>query len=181
MSYVLEDGEVVILRDEKVTDTNGKDVTLLLTNKHIIKIVYDFWGNAKDQYFALSRLRENNGVPNIRIGKGNGGKNRLELYFEQSQQVFTFKGLMVEKKWAAAIEKAYKARMKEIAKSEKEPITPGKLFAPVLNKIEAAKETLSQREQRTLSSKCPFCGAIANGQKGEEVKCVYCEHTFVIK
>ena len=181
MSYVLEDGEVVLLRDENVTDSSGKEVTLLLTNKHLIKIIYDFWGNAKDNYFALSRLRENNGTPNVRVGKGDGGKSRLELYFEQSQQFFSFKGLFAEKKWASAIEKAYKARMKEIAKSEREPITPAKIFAPVLDKIEAAKETLSQREQRALSTKCPFCGAIAKGRKGEEVKCSYCEHTFIIK
>ena len=180
-SYVLEEGEVILLRDEKVTDANGKDVTLLLTNKHLIKIAYDFWGNGKDNYFALSRLRENNGAPNVLVGKDSNNKNRLELYFENSQQMFSFKGLLAEKKWASAIEKAYKARMKEIAKSEKEPINPAKIFAPVLGKIEAAKETLSQREQRIMSSKCPFCGAIANGKKGDEIKGVYCEHTFVIK
>lgn len=181
MSYSLEDGEVVLMRDEDVTDSAGKRVTLLLTNKHLIKIVYDFWGNAKDTYFALSRLRENNGAPNVRVGKGDGGKSRLELYFEQSQQFFSFKGLFAEKKWATAIEKAYKARMKEIAKDEREPINPAKIFAPVLGKIEQAKETLSQREQRTLSTKCPFCGAISKGRKGEEVKCIYCEHTFTIE
>ena len=181
MSYVLEDGEVVIMRDEDVTDSNGKNVTLLLTNKHLIKIVCDFWGNTKDNYFDLTSLRENNGTPNIRIGKGNGGKSRLELYFEQGQQFFTFKGLFAEKKWASAIEKEYKARIKEIAKSERETITPAKVFAPVLDKIGATKDTLSQREQKTLSSKCPYCGAITKGQKGKDVKCAYCEHTFVIK
>ncbi len=177
----MEDGEVVILRDEKVTDLRGREVTLLLTNKRIIKVDHDFWGNAKEHIFSLTRLRDNNGAPNVLVGKGSNGRSRLELYFDQGQQAFSFKGLMAEKKWASAIDKAYKSLMKETARSEKEPITAGKLFAPVLGKIEAAKETLSQREQRTLSCKCPHCGAIANGQKGEEVKCAYCEHTFVIK
>ena len=159
MSYVLEDGEVVLLRDDSVTDINGKEVTLLLTNKHVIRISYDFWGNAKDNYFALSRLRAQNGVPNVRVGKNDLGKSRLELYFEQAQLYFSFKGLFGEKKWASAIEKAYKVRMKEIAKSEREPITPAKLFAPVIGKIEAAKESFSQREQRIITTKCPHCGA----------------------
>lgn len=181
MAYSLEDGEVVLMRDENATDSSGKRVSLLLTNKHIIKTVYDFWGNATDSRFALSRLRENNGTPNVRVGKGNDGKSRLELYFEKSQLFFSFKGMFAEKKWASAIEKAYKARIKEITKSEKEPLDPAKFFAPVLGKIEQARETLSQREQRTISMKCPFCGAIAKGHKGEEVKCAYCEHTFTIE
>ncbi len=181
MSYGLEDGEVVLMREDNVVDGNGKKVSLLLTNKRLIKTIYDFWGNSQDYTFVLSRLRENNGIPNVRVGKGNDGKSRLELYFEESQQFFSFKGLLGEKKWASAIEKAYKARMKELAKSEREPISAAKIFAPVLGKIEQAKETLSQREQRTLSIKCPFCGAVASGLKGDEVKCSYCEHTFVIK
>ena len=180
-SYVLEDGEVILLRDEKVSDSNGKDVTLILTNKHIIKIVYDFWGNAKDNYYALANLREINGAPNVLVGKGANGKSRLELYFEKGQQFFSFKGLMVEKKWAAAITKAYKTQMKEIAKSEREPFDAAKLFAPVMGKIDAAREALSQRDQRVISKKCPFCGAVIDGQKGSEVQCSYCEHTFTIQ
>ena len=181
MSYVLEEGEVIILRDDEAIDTYGKKVTLFLTNKHIIRRTYDFWGNGKDTYYALSRLRENNGEPNVRVGKGTGNKNRLELYFDDNQLFFSFKGLLAEKKWASAIVKAYKARMKEIAKSQKGPINPAKIFAPVLDKIDSVRETLSQREQRVLSNKCPFCGAIITGQKGEEVVCTFCESSFTIK
>lgn len=180
-SYTLGDGEVIILRDENVTDANGKTVTLILTNKRLIKIIYDIWGNGTDHTLALSRLRENNGDPNVIIGKDSSGKNRLELYFQKTQQFFTFKGLLTEKKWALAITKAYKARMKEITKSEREPFDPSKIFAPVLEKIDAAKETLSQRDLRVLSNKCPFCGAIVEGQKGTEVHCTYCDATFTIK
>lgn len=108
MSYVLEDGEVVLLRDEDVADSAGKRVTLLLTNKHLIKIVYDFWGNAKDSYFALSCLRENNGAPNVRVGKGDGGESRLELYFKQSQQFFSFNGLFAEKNGPRRLKKHIK-------------------------------------------------------------------------
>ena len=71
--------------------------------------------------------------------------------------------------------------MKEITKSEREPFDPSKIFAPVLEKIDAAKETLSQRDLRVLSNKCPFCGAIVEGQKGTEVHCTYCDATFTIK
>lgn len=179
-SYNLEDGEVIILRDDNVTDAAGKDTTLILTNRHIIKIVYDIWGNGKDHYFALSRLRENNGDPNVRIGKDPNGKNRLELYFEKSQQFFTFKGLFAEKKWINATIKAYKARLKEIAKSEREPLNMGKVFAPVIGKIDAAKEALTSREQRVQAKKCPFCGAIIDAEKGTEVTCKYCDSTFVL-
>jgi len=180
MSYVLDADEVILLRDENASDANGKRVSLLLTNKSIIKITHDFWGNSKDYYFALSSLREDKGMPNVLVGKGNDGKSRIELYFEQGQQFFSFKGLMAEKKWASAITKAYKSRMKEIAKSDREPVKPAKIFAPVLEKIDAAKGTLSQREQRVLSKKCPFCGAITEGRKGEEIKCAFCESSFII-
>lgn len=181
MSYVLEDGEVVLLRDDNVTDSNGKGVSLLLTNLHIIKVDYDFWGNGKDHYYALSRLRENNGTPNVRVGKSSNGKNRLELYFEQCQLSFYFKGLLNERKWVSAIEKAYKARMKEIAKSEKEPLYAAKIFAPVLDKFETTKDLLLQKGQRIISTKCPECGAVVNGTKGEQIICNYCDNIFVIK
>ena len=182
--YELEDGEIVVLRDDNVTDVNGKKVSLLLTNKRLIKTIYDFWGNGTAYTMSLSRLRESDGEPNVRIGKSPDGKNRLELYFEKGQQFFSFKGLMTEKKWLTAITKAYKTLMKELAKSEREPIDVSKFFSPVLGKIdaakEAAKEALTSREQRVQAYKCPFCGAIIDAPKGTEVKCKYCDSKFVL-
>lgn len=188
MASVLDDGEVVILREDNVTDADGKKISLILTNKRIIKTIYDFWGNGTNYTLALSRLRESNGTPNVRVGKGPNGKNRLELYFEKSQQFFSFKGLLVEQKWLSAITKAYKSRMKEIAKSEREPLDVGKVFAPVLGKIDAAKEAakdvakdaFTTREKRVQAQKCPFCGAIIDSPKGAEVKCRYCDTTFFL-
>lgn len=180
MSFVLEDGEVVILREDNVTDANNKNVSLLLTNKHIIKITHEFLSDDKDHYYALSRLRENNGNPNILIGKGFDGKTRLELYFEKSQQFFHFKGFMKEQKWESAITKAYKIRMKEIAKAEREPFTVSTIFAPLIDKIDTAKESLFTREKQPVNSKCPKCGAEIKGLKGEEIKCEYCENIFII-
>ena len=181
MPFVLEEGEVILLRDDKAKDAYSQDVALILTNKNVIKVPLYPRKGVSEEYYALSDFRESNGTPNICIGKGRGGKNRLELYFEQNQQYFTFRGIKEEKRWASAITKAYKNRMKEIAKSEYQPLNPKTLLAPVIDRIDAARGVLSQREQRISSVKCPFCGAINKGNKGEKIQCAFCESSYTVK
>ena len=182
-TYNLDEDEVVIMQDANVTDQTNHTVTVVLTNKNILKIDPSLWGNKNSYRLPLSDLKESNGNPNVLIGKRPDGRNRLELFFSDAHQYFSFKGLIAEKKWASAIVKAYKARMKELAKSEREPRDTTRTFAPVIEKIDAAKKAVlgAQKEAKTVSYKCPFCGARVDGHKGEEITCSYCEATFTIK
>lgn len=183
-TYNLDSDEIVIMQDETVTDQCNNIVTLVLTNKHLLHVEYDVRGHVKRSYrFPLINLKESNGNPNILIGKNAGGKSRLELYFNSSQEYYSFKGLTKDKKWASEISKAYKARVKAIAKSNRESLSAAKILAPVKNKIDAAKNAVlgSQNTQKVITQKCPFCGAVAKGCKGEEFVCAFCESTFILK
>ena len=183
VTYNLDADEVVIMQDEKVTDQYNNIVTLVLTNKHLLHVEYDVRGNVKRSYrFPIIDLKESNGNPNILIGKNAGGKSRLELYFNSSQEYYSFKGLMKDKKWASEIGKAYKARVKAIAKSNRESLNTASIFAPVRNKIDSAMNIVlgSQREQKTNSYKCPFYGAVVQGHDGEEIVCGFCESSFIL-
>lgn len=182
-TYNLDEDEVVIMQDANVTDQTNHTVTVVLTNKNILKIDRSLWGGKNSYRFPLTDLKEANGNPNVLIGKSPDGKSRLELFFSDAQQYFSFKGLMAEKKWASAVIKAYKARMKELAKSERDPRDTSAFFAPIIGKLDAAKNTIlgTNNEPKAVSKKCPFCGAVTTGVKGEEITCSYCESKFILK
>ena len=182
-TYNLDEDEVVIMQDANVTDQTNHTVTVVLTNKSILKIDSSLWSGKNCYRFPLSDLKESNGNPNVLIGKAANGKSRLELFFSDVQQYYSFKGLMAEKKWASAVIKAYKARMKELAKSEREPRDATTLFAPNIGKLDATKNAImgAKNEPKAVSNKCPFCGAVTTGVKGEEITCSYCESKFILK
>ena len=182
-TYNLDEDEVVIMQDANVTDQTNHTVTVVLTNKSILNIDHSLWGSKNSYRLPLSDLKESNGNPNVLIGKSPDGKSRLELFFSDAHQYFSFKGLMAEKKWASAVVKAYKARMKELAKSEREPLDAATLFAPILGKLDATKNAImgAKNVPKAITNKCPFCGAVTTGYKGDEVTCSYCESKFILK
>ncbi len=185
-AYALDLDEVVILQDFNVI-ANGAEVTLILTNKNVIEVTRGFWGGDKDSNkYPLYALKEMNGKPNVRVGKSPNGKAQLELYFVGYNKVYSFKGLFVEKKWLSAIEKAYKAALKQAIAEEKrekraanEGKGVGELIAPIMEKVGLA--VIKNKESRILSAKCPKCGAEVSGSKGDQVTCSYCDAIFVIK
>ena len=185
-TYNLDEDEIVIMQDSTVTDQSNHHVTLVLTNKHILVLEQGLLGKIKETCrLSLSDLKENSGAPNVLVGKAPNGKTRLELYFSQSQYYYIFKGLLAEKKWAAAIIKAYKALIKERVKSEAGQFDTSKIIAPVIGRLDAAKNAVlsaqKEKKAKTISSKCPYCGAAVIGSKGYEIRCEYCEAVFIIK
>ena len=173
--YELDFDEAVILQDTNVT-MNGKSVTLILTNRNIIQVNKGFFGGDKDaNKYPLLELKELNGKPNVRVGKSKGGEVQLELYFQGYDKAYSIKGILSERKWATAIEKAYKAAVAEAKKANKSPIGIGSIFNPLKGTIENAKKSMI----KTKTIKCPNCGNILSGEKGKEVKCDYCD--FVVK
>lgn len=175
--------EAVILQDSNVS-ASGSKVTLILTNQNIIQVNKGFFGGDKDAWkYPLLDLKELNGKPNVRIGKSRNGSTQLELYFQGYERAYSFQGMLAERKWAGAIEKAYKAAVAEMKKAEKTRKTVGEVFAPLKGTIENAKSVFSFRtkEPKIIVMKCPKCGAELVGEKGEQVRCSYCEAIVTLK
>lgn len=181
--YELDFDEAVILQDSNVS-VNGASITLVLTNCNIIQINKGFLGRDKDaSKLPLLQLKELNGKPNVRIGKSRNGDAQLELYFQGYERVYSFQGMFAERKWAGAIEKAYKAAASEAKKAEKSKMNVGGIIAPLKGTLENAKNSIAAKtkEAKPRTMKCPKCGAELVGIKGEQVRCSYCDAMVTIK
>ncbi|MBR4731138.1 MAG: hypothetical protein IK081_00050 [Lachnospiraceae bacterium] len=182
--YELGQDELVIIQDSNVRH-NGTVVTLILTNQNIIQInTAGLFGKKKIvTKYPLIDLKGENGKANVLIGKAPGGETRLELYFVNHEKYYDFSGLFAEKKWANAIEKAYKDCWIEKKKSEKSQSPSVSLFS--LNKTKNLKDSTEESRKyvkgKKKMMKCPKCGAELIGEKGIEVQCEYCDAKVLIK
>ncbi|MCR5812684.1 MAG: hypothetical protein K6G34_15105 [Lachnospiraceae bacterium] len=182
-TYALGEDEVVIMEDHNVSK-GISTVSLILTNRNLIQVSKVFRGaSERTMKFSLLDLKEQDGKPNVLIGKGPDKKTRLDLYFDSYELHYSFQGLFGEKKWAAAIEKAYKACVTDKKRSEKKPINLGELFTPLKDTVKSAKKAVIpiNKEPTIKTMKCPRCGAELTGEKGTEVQCSYCEALIRIK
>ena len=186
--YQLGIDEVVITQDNSVTEGRS-GITLVLTNRNLIQINKNLFGVEKNAVtFPLMDLKEYKGKPNVLIGKDSNGNSRLELYFSGYEKYYYFKGLLTERRWAHAIEKAYKECVSEKKKAdkkknEKKIIDVEGLLSPLKNTLETEKKTVTPKpkEPKMKYNKCPRCGAELYGEKGTEVTCSYCDAKVVIK
>ncbi len=181
--YELGLDEVVIMQDSNAF-CGGSSVTLILTNQNLIEVIKGFWGSDKaSNKYPLLDLKEHNGKPNVLVGKDPGGKARLELYFVGYEKYYSFRGLFAEKKWSGAIEKAYKACAAEQRKGAKQKLDVSSIIAPIKGTIVSAKQTVMsiQKEPKVKTVKCPRCGAELTGEKGQEIRCNYCDNLVTIK
>lgn len=182
-AYELGHDEIVIMQDANVSEGNTK-VSLILTNQNIIQVNKGFFGGEKNsEKYPLIQLKEHNGKPNILIGKEPNGEIRLELYFVGYEKYYSFPGRTTEKKWAGAIEKAYKELNPNQKKEDKVKIDIGGIFTPLKGPIGMAAKALTPKpkERKSKMNKCPRCGAELVGKQGEEIKCVYCDAIITIK
>lgn len=180
-AYNLDADETVILHEVGVSAGAVRKVTLLLTNKNIIQINKDIWGEDKDSIkYPLSNLKEIKGKANVLICRNRNGVKQLELFFSDCEKHYQFNKAFAENTWAREIIKAHKNRMTEInqkTKSEKNSV-----LQLISGTIETTKDKLiSQRSSLKKSCKCPTCGAELVGNKKEKVKCDYCDSVVVIK
>ena len=180
--YELDSDEIVIMQENNVTEGKTK-VALILTNKNIIQVnkKTNFWGNDVDKdavKYPLLELKDNNGKPNILIGKDANGRTRLELYFSGYEKYYVFDAWFAEKKWAGAIEKAYIDRCSDKSGGNSQTFNIGSVFAPIAGLFGAGNNSGATKNKTT---KCPRCGAELSGDRGQEVKCDYCDTVVVIK
>ncbi len=181
--YELDIDEAVILQDSNVT-AGRSNITLILTNRNIIQVNKGLFGGDKEAWkYPLLDLKELNGKPNVRIGKSRSGSTQLELYFQGYEKAYSFQGMLAERKWASTIEKAYKAASAELKKAEKAKKNAVEVFAPLKGTIENAKNVFTSKTKgpKIKVMKCPECGAELVGEKGEQVRCSYCEALIIIK
>ena len=181
--YNLDIDEAVILQDSNVF-VGKYNVTLILTNRNIIQVNKNVFGGEKNALkYPLLGLKDLNGKPNVRVGKSRDGKTQLELYFQGFEKAYLFQGMLVERKWANAIEKAYKAAAGEVKNAGKAKRNIGGIFAPLKGTIENAKSVLTSnpKEPKILVMKCPKCGAELVGEKGKQIRCSYCEAVITLK
>ena len=175
--YELGADEVVIMRDSHVFE-GRVGITLILTSRNLIQINKNFWGADKSaEKYPLLDLKAQNGKPNILNGKAQNGSSRLELYFLGYERYYTFQSMFAERKWAGAIEKAYKSCVAEQNKSDAGRMGIGALLSPLKTTIDSAKRAVAPK---TKTVKCPRCGADLGGEKGQDVKCDYCNAVIKI-
>lgn len=182
-AYELGFDEAVILQDTNVSMGHAS-VTLLLTNQNLIQVNKGLFGADRDAVkYPLLDLKELNGKPNVRIGKSRSGDTQLELYFQGYEKAYSFHGVFGERKWASAIEKAYRSAVSEAKKAEKSKLGVAGIFAPLKGTLDDAKTTFTARTKglKTKAMKCPKCGAELVGMKGEQVRCSYCDAIVAIK
>ncbi len=175
-AYNLAPDEAVIMQDSNVS-RGSSSVKLILTNQHLIQVNKGFFGGDTDSVkYPLLDLKVLNGKPNIRIGKEQRGGARLELYFTSKELYYSFKGVLTEHKWKSAIEKAYKICAANEKKNVNQASDSKSIIAPLKGTIEAAKNIVAKTDKTPIirTVKCPRCGAGINGNKGDYVKCEYC-------
>lgn len=181
--YELGLDEAVIMQDSHIFAENS-GITLVLTNQNIIQVNKNFWGSDKSAVkYPLTELKEYKGKPNVIVGKAPNGAARLELYFTGYEKFYIFQGTIAVRKWASAIEKAYKAYKVEEKKNEKAKPDTNAIFIPLKGALESAKQVITPKAngQKTKTIKCPRCGAELTGKKGQEVACSYCETVITIR
>ena len=184
IEHFLDEDEIVILQDSNVTDRVGLSVTLILTKYNIIEKRQNVWGKETGTYkYSLLELKDNNGKPNILVGKTSDGKTRLELYFLDQELYYQFKAPFAEKKWAAAITKAYKNCNADIKHSERSQFGVSAILSPIRGGIDSARNAIRQKQKDfgPIKTKCPKCGADLSGERGSEVKCGYCDNVVTLK
>lgn len=181
-AYELGTDEAVIMQEFRVSE-GDKSITLILTNQNLIqvsKVSKGLWSSEEQAVkYPLLDLKELNGKPNIIVGKNQYGKTQLELYFSGYEKYYSFQGKMAERKWAGAIEKAYKSCVAEQRKREK--AKGGAVFAPLKGTLKSVKNAVAPKSKGSKTVKCPRCGAELTGEKGQEVTCSFCEAVVRIK
>lgn len=179
--FELKSKESIILRESNVQYSGfllGYTDDLILTNLNVIHVKKGVFGNTKNiRYIPLKMLKVFDGKAQVKIGKQSNGLHRLEFYFEDGQEYFTFqngtsiKGL----KWIKEINYLLSKDVVENLDSKDKKYTD----LPLDKKIKNAIKNLNSK--KIISCNCSSCGASVLGPKGTTVKCDYCNSNITMK
>lgn len=195
--YQLMPNEYIILTNDRVKHGGvigayaGK---LLLTNLNLVYIDKGVFGNIKGiSSLDLKMVKIFNGQAQVLQTKARNGIPQLEVYHMQGQEAFSFQtgGGREIQKWRQEINRLLTGNdLEDTAESKIGNIIPGAdIFADTLKgtmdtfKGALGMKSTSKSEQASLekvAEKCSACGANLTGNKGQKVRCNYCQTEQVL-
>jgi len=180
--YTLDNDEAIVLQAYDVTVGSNSRVDLILTNKKLIQINKSLFGKDKNsESYPLEEMRILDGKANILIGRDKNGEKQLKLFFNNVEKNYHFSGLLLENKWASAIEKAHKQRLKDIESQKKLTDEKGSIIDNLKSALSVGKGLIAPKNSTSKICKCRNCGAELIGHVGTEVTCSYCDAVTIIK
>jgi hypothetical protein len=167
---------------------------LMLTNLNIVCTNKGIFKNVKNIFqYPLSQIKKYNGKPSVIMGKLLNGTPDLEVYFINGEvETFNFQSGNKKKinQWIEAITKivgggsveqsdfsdddsnTLVGAFKEVSDQFKDV---GTEFLGALGFKPGKKKAQVQQELTRVSKKCISCSAPLVGNKGEVVRCKYCD------
>jgi len=187
--YDLQPNETIIIRSENVYRGNMSG-ELILTNLNLVHITTKgvFKTTYIPQRFPTNQIKIFNGKAQALLGK-NGV---MDVYFINGQESFRFYNsdtLFSEKKaekeamnWVNAINHLVTGADIIFEESVNTVSVGAEMVAGVLgDTVGAFKDALGFKSKKTstdvvdkVAKKCSFCGAAISGNKGQIIRCLYC-------
>lgn len=177
--YTLDEDEAFIARASDVTVGMFGKADLILTNKNIVQINKGFWNEETGfEKYPLSSLKVYNGKANIVVTKNSAGKHQVELYFNNSEKIYSFDKVSAESKWISDVKKAHRQYLENAEKARRKSSKNVNIFKVL---TDSAKSLVPQHISIPKAFKCRKCGAELHGLKGENIRCEYCNYENTIK
>lgn len=200
--YRLMPNESVIMKESSVAHGGIWAIytdELMLTNLNIVCTSKGTFGNVKNIFqYPLSQIKKYNGRPQVIMGKLSNGTPDLEIYFINGEvETFNFQSGNKKKinQWIEAITKivgggsveqngfsdedydeddsdTLVGAFKEVGDQFKDV---GAEFLGALGFKPGKKKSQTQQDSMRVSKKCISCSAPLVGNKGQVVKCKYCD------
>ena len=188
--YNLQPNEAVLRTSQSVMRSGAMFANysdeLVLTNMHIIWVNKGPFGNVKKiEYFPLGLVKVHNEQAQALETKSRSGTAQLEVFFQSSQEGFSFsEGTKEIKAWIAAINTAVTGKEAPVVNTPGLSI-PGSAFV-----ADALKGTFDQfrtsfgggqktapapAERQRAAGRCLGCSAAISGFGGTTSKCEYCD------
>ena len=188
--YGLSPNEAIVMKSESVYRGNASG-ELILTNLNLVHITSKgvFKTTYTTQRFPINQIKVFNGKAQAILGK-NGN---LEIYFLNGQETFRFVNsdtLFSEKKaekeaanWVNAINQLVTGEDVEVSASATTATIGTEMIADALGgTVNAFKGALGFKSKQSsaesvekAAKKCTSCGASISGNKGQIIRCPYCD------
>lgn len=181
--YNLQPNEVVFLKDESVMHGGfwaSYTDELILTNLNLVLLKKGQFGNSKGVLtFPVDQIKVHNEQAQASIVKAANGADRLEVYFLNGQEQFSFQsgGKKKLNEWVAKINQVVTGQEASTQQASGMAIPGAELVAGVLkDTFGVFKSKLASKPDVNVKTagKCRACGAPISGYEGLTTTCEYC-------
>ena len=183
--YNLLPNEAMIMKKEGVMHGGGNfNNELILTSLNIVLVSKSAFGNVKNiKAFPVKQIKVFNNQAQVTLTETRGGYPQIEVYFLNGHEKFGFESKKEAKNWIEKINQVVNGENVGISVSTKTAIPGTEMIADALGgTVDAFKGALGFKSSKfsaeTLEKsarKCSFCGAPISGNKGQVVRCSYCD------